>query len=160
MASVHRHSHAFVALLLAGLLGVALFFSLAPRNALAAVQDPAAVTVTDLLGRKVKVHLPVRRVILGEGRQLYLVAALDTQNPIERIVGWRKDLIQSDPDTYGAYLRKFPDIAKIPTFGGFEEGTFDIEQAISQQPDVIILCLLYTSPSPRDGLLSRMPSSA
>ena len=28
-------------------------------------------------------------------------------------------------------------------------------------PFVIILtCLLYTSPSPRDGLLSRMPSSA
>ena len=24
----------------------------------------------------------------------------------------------------------------------------------------IIVCLLYTSPSPRDGLLSRMPSSA
>ena len=32
-------------------------------------------------------------------------------------------------------------------------------------PDMVILakvsvCLLYTSPSPRDGLLSRMPSSA
>ena len=26
--------------------------------------------------------------------------------------------------------------------------------------DVINTCLLYTSPSPRDGLLSRMPSSA
>ena len=26
--------------------------------------------------------------------------------------------------------------------------------------DVISFCLLYTSPSPRDGLLSRMPSSA
>ena len=26
--------------------------------------------------------------------------------------------------------------------------------------DYAILCLLYTSPSPRDGLLSRMPSSA
>ena len=26
--------------------------------------------------------------------------------------------------------------------------------------DVWLLCLLYTSPSPRDGLLSRMPSSA
>ena len=24
----------------------------------------------------------------------------------------------------------------------------------------IVVCLLYTSPSPRDGLLSRMPSSA
>ena len=27
-------------------------------------------------------------------------------------------------------------------------------------PDMSRLCLLYTSPSPRDGLLSRMPSSA
>ena len=27
-------------------------------------------------------------------------------------------------------------------------------------PTVITACLLYTSPSPRDGLLSRMPSSA
>ena len=27
-------------------------------------------------------------------------------------------------------------------------------------PEVIYGCLLYTSPSPRDGLLSRMPSSA
>ena len=26
--------------------------------------------------------------------------------------------------------------------------------------DHIYICLLYTSPSPRDGLLSRMPSSA
>ncbi|WP_053183948.1 ABC transporter substrate-binding protein [Pseudomonas thivervalensis] len=138
MVTVFRRPHTLAALLFAGLLGV-VFLSLTPRNALAVEADPALATVTDLLGRQVKVHLPVRRVILGEGRQLYLVAALDTQNPIERIVGWRKDLIQSDPDTYGAYLRKFPDIAKIPTFGGFEDGTFDIEQAISQRPDVIIL---------------------
>ena len=27
-------------------------------------------------------------------------------------------------------------------------------------PNQIRICLLYTSPSPRDGLLSRMPSSA
>ena len=26
--------------------------------------------------------------------------------------------------------------------------------------DMDVVCLLYTSPSPRDGLLSRMPSSA
>ena len=26
--------------------------------------------------------------------------------------------------------------------------------------DFLLFCLLYTSPSPRDGLLSRMPSSA
>ena len=28
------------------------------------------------------------------------------------------------------------------------------------QPPMVWVCLLYTSPSPRDGLLSRMPSSA
>ena len=28
------------------------------------------------------------------------------------------------------------------------------------EANIISICLLYTSPSPRDGLLSRMPSSA
>ena len=28
------------------------------------------------------------------------------------------------------------------------------------EESILTLCLLYTSPSPRDGLLSRMPSSA
>ena len=32
--------------------------------------------------------------------------------------------------------------------------------AADQVLDVAKICLLYTSPSPRDGLLSRMPSSA
>ena len=31
---------------------------------------------------------------------------------------------------------------------------------ISQNSLALTTCLLYTSPSPRDGLLSRMPSSA
>ena len=35
----------------------------------------------------------------------------------------------------------------------------DFMRIISLAPEVIY-CLLYTSPSPRDGLLSRMPSSA
>jgi iron complex transport system substrate-binding protein len=98
-----------------------------------------AITVTDLLGRQVQVRVPVRRVILGEGRQLYLVAALDTDNPFQRVVGWRKDLIQADPDTYALYRERFPAVADIPTFGGFEDGSFDIEQAMAQKPDVILL---------------------
>ena len=31
---------------------------------------------------------------------------------------------------------------------------------LTKQQDKSLICLLYTSPSPRDGLLSRMPSSA
>ena len=37
-------------------------------------------------------------------------------------------------------------------------GTVTFDKTFSV--DEIINCLLYTSPSPRDGLLSRMPSSA
>ena len=36
--------------------------------------------------------------------------------------------------------------------------TFDAGPTVVTAPHT--LCLLYTSPSPRDGLLSRMPSSA
>lgn len=129
-----------IALVVAALLGV-FFFALKPPKGETTAESPspATTTVTDLLGRQVQVRVPVRRVILGEGRQLYLVAVLDTENPIQRIAGWRKDLIQSDPDTYQTYQRKFPKITDIPTFGGFEDGTFDIEQAIALQPDVIIM---------------------
>ena len=43
--------------------------------------------------------------------------------------------------------------------------TFDVDTNVSDYAEVevnmnVIDCLLYTSPSPRDGLLSRMPSSA
>ena len=33
-------------------------------------------------------------------------------------------------------------------------------ESFTRNLDGILVCLLYTSPSPRDGLLSRMPSSA
>ena len=35
-----------------------------------------------------------------------------------------------------------------------------LDGSLSDSVQCIYICLLYTSPSPRDGLLSRMPSSA
>ena len=35
-----------------------------------------------------------------------------------------------------------------------------VNEQAEKADTIIIICLLYTSPSPRDGLLSRMPSSA
>ena len=37
---------------------------------------------------------------------------------------------------------------------------YQFETKSQQRMKTIYTCLLYTSPSPRDGLLSRMPSSA
>ncbi|MFA6966880.1 ABC transporter substrate-binding protein [Bosea sp. (in: a-proteobacteria)] len=97
------------------------------------------VSVIDVLGRKVEVEAPVQRVILGEGRQMYFVAALDKDDPFKRVVGWRDDLSKADPDSYKQYLARYPQIAKLPSFGGAKEGAFDIEQAIALKPDVLFL---------------------
>lgn len=97
------------------------------------------ITVTDVTGRTVEVRAPVSKVILGEGRQIYFVAALDTEAPFRRVVGWRDDFEKADLDGYRDYLAKFPEIAKLPAFGGSKEGTFDIEQAVALAPDVMIM---------------------
>lgn len=97
------------------------------------------VTVTDIAGREVVVNTPVNKVILGEGRQVYLVGALDSDDPFKRVVGWREDFSQADPDNYAIYLKKFPHMADIPTFGGFKDSSFDVEQAVALNPDVMLM---------------------
>jgi iron complex transport system substrate-binding protein len=99
------------------------------------------VTVTDITGRQVEVEVPVEKVILGEGRQIYFTAALDSEDPFKRVVGWRDDFEKADNDGYRQYLEKFPEMADLPTFGGMKNGTFDVEQAVALEPDVIILNL-------------------
>ncbi|WP_439605167.1 ABC transporter substrate-binding protein [Shinella sp.] len=104
---------------------------------LPAMADP--VVLKDVTGRDVEVNVPVKHVILGEGRQIYFLAALDKENPFQHVVGWRDDLPKADPESYAAYLAKYPNIAKLPTFGGMKDGTFDIEQAVALKPDVILM---------------------
>lgn len=99
------------------------------------------VTVTDVTGRSVEVDVPVESLILGEGRLIYAVAALEEGDPFARVVGWRDDLLKADPATYSVYREKYPQIDDIPTFGGIKDGTFDIEQAISLEPDVVVMNL-------------------
>ena len=43
---------------------------------------------------------------------------------------------------------------------GYQKLKISKDGFLSTNSDLDLNCLLYTSPSPRDGLLSRMPSSA
>ena len=62
-------------------------------------------------------------------------------------------------------LKQFDEKARCcvtspPYYGLRDYGGEDKQIGQEQTPEEYIDCLLYTSPSPRDGLLSRMPSSA
>ena len=114
------------------------------------------VDIRDIAGRDVRLAGPARRMILGEGRQMYLVAALETADPFARVVGWRDDFRKADLDGYGAYLRRYPQIERLPTYGGAKEGTFDIEQAIGLEPDVVVMNLESKPATDGQGLIGKL----
>ncbi|WP_234794659.1 ABC transporter substrate-binding protein [Xaviernesmea oryzae] len=120
----------------------------------AAAAEPK--TVTDVTGRKVEIDVPVKHVILGEGRQIYFLAALDREAPFSHVVGWRDDLAKADPETYAAYLAKYPEIAKLPVFGGMKDGTFDIEQAVALKPDVIVMNIDSKTATEEAGYIEKL----
>jgi iron complex transport system substrate-binding protein len=110
-----------------------------PAAPQAKAQPADTIEVKDVAGRTVRVRAPVSRVILGEGRQIYVVAALDKEDPFRRVVAWRDDLAKADPSTFKLYEARNPGIGKLPTFGGMKEGSFDVEQAVALKPDVLLM---------------------
>ncbi|KKX33332.1 ABC transporter substrate-binding protein [Rhizobium sp. LC145] len=100
-----------------------------------------AAEITDVAGRKVEIDLPAKGVIVGEARQIHVIAALKGDKTFETVVGWRDDLIKKDPDSYAAYLERFPEIENLPRFGYVPQGDFSLEAAIALSPDVITLNL-------------------
>jgi len=95
------------------------------------------VTLTDIAGRKVTVKLPVRHVVLGEGRQLTALALLHP-DPVSLVAGWLGDLKRLDSKTYELFRSKNPAIDKIPLIGITNESTFSVERTLSIRPDVAI----------------------
>lgn len=123
----------------------------------ASAMDKETITVTDIAGRTVDVKKDVKRVILGEGRMIYSVAILDRENPFERIIGWKDDLIKYDPDAFEKYKAKFPDeTAGIENFGSPYSGDFSIEKAISLEADLVILNLGNLYKAEETGVIEKL----
>ena len=125
----------------------------------AAAQTFASTTVTDVVGRTVTVRTPVQRVILAEGRQTYIVASLDSDDPFKRVVGWGDDLRTADYDSYLKYQEKFPNLTEIPVFGSPQSGTFSVEKAVELQPDVVIFSLDSYAPARDSGLIDTLATA-
>ena len=117
---------------------------------------PTSVTVTDVAGRTVSVKWPVERVILGRERQMYIIAALEPEEPFRRIVGRPDDLEGFDPGTYNKYLQKDPAIENIPRVGHVRRGDFSVEEAIQLRPDVFILNLDVMERAREAGVIDQL----
>ena len=68
---------------------------------------------------------------------------------------WDEDCIDSEE-----LIRVFKNKYGISKYYGFKPDENDPWEGTHIEENTLRTCLLYTSPSPRDGLLSRMPSSA
>ena len=80
-------------------------------------------------------------------------AEIDSEKEAVPVGRFRSRIIRSHVETVGPPVdrRKFQ--VRNPYFLAWTKDRVG-------PPERILVCLLYTSPSPRDGLLSRMPSSA
>lgn len=105
----------------------------------AAIAEP--VQVTDVSGRQVTVNVPVKSLILGEGRFLPTLGILERENPVRLVAAMMADFRRFDPATYAAYREKFPEIDDIPEVGASGALSFSSEQAIGLRPDVAIFGL-------------------
>ncbi|UKV12717.1 ABC transporter substrate-binding protein [Thalassospiraceae bacterium SW-3-3] len=101
-------------------------------------QAKETITLTDVSGREVTIEVPVKHMILGEGRFLPSLGILDPENPVHWVAGMMGEFKNLDPATFAQYQAKFPEIDDIPLVGRSGEATFSVEKAITVEPDVAI----------------------
>ena len=72
------------------------------------------------------------------------------------------DIVEKYVESLSAYARQFLQMMNKPDVDSIDglSPAISIEQKTTQKNPRSTVCLLDTSPRPRDGLLSRMPSSA
>ncbi|MEP6018206.1 MAG: ABC transporter substrate-binding protein [Paracoccaceae bacterium] len=114
------------------------------------------ITVTDIAGRVVEVEKNPSKVVIGEGRMIYSIALLDQDDPFQRIVGWKDDMIKFDPDAYRKYLDAYPKIADLPSFGSPYTDEWNLEAVISQDTEVVLMNLGNLLKAQESGIIEKL----
>lgn len=135
---------------MANLMGRAIVAVLLGLALLAPVQ---AQVLIDLAGREVQVPERVERIVLGEGRLLPVLAILEGEQLLERLVGMPADLALVDPGSARQYQQAFPELAKVPRIGQGAADTFSLEQVLTLRPDLAIFSLSGHGPDSTQGRL-------
>ena len=111
------------------------------------------------------VEMPILENVLGLARET--IKPLETLN--QKAIDKLRDLVIIEGKVSSSMIETHQSaahgVAWLATYTASISQMVKWAESLSQekkfgQPEQLLLCLLYTSPSPRDGLLSRMPSSA
>ncbi|MCT4610999.1 MAG: ABC transporter substrate-binding protein [Pelagimonas sp.] len=113
-------------------------------------------TVTDIAGRVVEVEKNPSKVVIGEGRMIYSIALLDQENPFARVVGWKDDMINYDPDAYRKYLAAYPEIKDLPSFGSPYADEWNLEAVIALGTEVVFMNLGNLLKAQESGIIEKL----
>lgn len=95
-------------------------------------------TLTDVIGREVKVDLPAKKVILGFYFEDYM--AIGGESAYDSVVGISREAWQGwVPANWNMYVAHRPSLKEIPDVGEVEAQTFSVEKVLSLNPDLVIL---------------------
>lgn len=100
------------------------------------------IEITDVTGRTVTLKKPAERVVLqwsGAGGPFFTIAALMGKDTPKVIAGMDTSLQQYRADMWNHFVAEMPELAKIPEVGTVGDKTFNVEQVISLNPDVIFI---------------------
>jgi len=114
------------------------------------------ITVTDIAGRTVEVEKDPEHIVLGEGRMIYSLALLDNENPFERVVGWKDDMINYDPDAWRKYEAAFPEASDIARLGSPYSDEWNLESVISLEADVVFMNLGNLLKAQESGVIDKL----
>ncbi len=113
---------------------------IAPFLALAATTLAAAEprSVTDVIGREVKVDLPAQRVVLGFYFEDYM--AVGGEKAFDRVVGLSREAWEGwVPANWAMHTAHRPSLTDIADVGEVEAQTFSVEKVLALKPDLLVL---------------------
>ena len=105
-------------------------------------QNNKPIEITDVTGRTVTLKKPAERVVLqwsGAGGPFFTISALMGKDTPKVIAGMDTSLQEYRADMWKHFTAEMPELAKIPVVGTIGDKTFNAEQVVALNPDVIFI---------------------
>lgn len=105
-------------------------------------QNNKPIEITDVTGRTVTLKKPAERVVLqwsGAGGPFFTISALMGKDTPKVIAGMDTSLQDYRADMWKHFTTEMPELAKISVVGTIGDKTFNAEQVVALNPDVIFI---------------------